>query len=242
MTDRHSPWTRTGGALLAAAALVPAAAAWYVFAVRMPDDTERSRSYAVAATCPAGSPGTAVQECLRTVPFTVGGTVLRPKEHLATLDGAPTWSGTVRFGDPGPLLEDLKPGDRVDGTVWRGRVTRLERAGVAQSSVDEPREEAQITAGLGTALALLAILAAALGALLFTGRTTTFALARSLLFWTLFSCVAPAALAFWAGLAWWTVPAAAVPTALVAAEAVRRLNTGKAPGEPQGSVADRLPA
>ncbi|MFB8239212.1 hypothetical protein ACFC58_21950 [Kitasatospora purpeofusca] len=244
MTNRPSPWTRTrtGGALLAAAALVQAAAAWYVLAVRMPDDTERSRSYSVAATCPAGSPGTAVEECVRTVPFTVSGTVLRPKDHLATLDGAPSWSGTVRFGSPGPLLEDLKPGDRVDGTLWRGRVTRLERAGVAQASVDEPRDEAQIVAGLGTAAALLAVLAAVLGALLFTGRRTTFALARSLLCWTLFSCVVPAVLAFWAGLPWWTVSAAAVPTALVAAEAVRRLSAGKAQGEPQGFVAGRLPA
>ncbi|MEK2494536.1 hypothetical protein WN990_33820 [Kitasatospora purpeofusca] len=242
MTNRHSPWTRTGGALLTAAALVPAAAAWYVFAVRMPDDTERSRSYAAAATCPAESPGAAVEECVRTVPFTVGGTVLRPKDHLATLDGAPFWSGTVRFGNPGPLLEDLKPGDRVDGTVWRGRVMRLERAGVAQASVDRPREEAQLVAGLGTAVALQAVLAAALGAVLLSGRPLTLALARSLFFWTLLSCVVPAALAFWAGLPWWTVPAAAVPTALVAAEAVRRLNAGKAPGEPQGSAADRLPA
>ncbi|MGW2546667.1 hypothetical protein ACWC5I_38790, partial [Kitasatospora sp. NPDC001574] len=199
MTHRPSPWTRTGGALLAAAALVPAAAAWYVFAVRMPDDTERSRSYSAAATCPTESPGAAVEECVRTVQFTVNGTALRPKEHLATLDGVPFWSGTVRFGNPGPLLEDLKPGDRVDGTVWRGQVTRLERAGVAQSSVDEPRNEAQIIAGLGTAAALLAVLAAALGALLFTGRPTAFTLARSLLLWTLFSCFVPAVLAFGAG-------------------------------------------
>lgn len=237
MTHRPSPWTRTGGALLAAAALVPAAAAWYAFAVRMPDDTERSRAYTAAAACPAESPGTAVEECVRTVPFTVSGTVLRQKDHLATLDGTPSWSGTVRFGNPGPLLEDLKSGDRVDGTVWRGQVMRLERAGVAQASVDEPREEAQLIAGLGTAAALLAVLAAVLGALLFAGRPTTFALARSLFLWTLFSCVMPAVLAFWAGLPWWAVPAAAVPIALLAAEAVRRRNTGKAPGEPQGFVA-----
>ncbi|MFD5437826.1 hypothetical protein ACFWJ4_37460 [Kitasatospora sp. NPDC127067] len=242
MTHRPSPWTRTGGALLAAAALVPAAAAWYVFAVRMPDDTERSRSYSVATTCPAGNPGTAVEECVRTVPFTVSGTVLRHKDHLATLDGAPSWSGTVRFGNPGPLLEGLKPGDRVDGTVWRGQVMRLERAGVAQASVDEPRDEAQLIAGLGTFAALLAVLAAALGALLFTGRPTTFALARSLFFWTLFSCVMPAVLAFWADLPWWTVPAAAIPTALLAAEAVRRRNTAGTRTGPQGFVDDHLPA
>ncbi|MFE7639565.1 hypothetical protein ACFU7Z_36605 [Kitasatospora sp. NPDC057518] len=240
MTHRPSPWTRTGAALLAASALVPAAGAWYVFATRMPEDAERSHAYAAAVTCPAESPGAAVEECVRTVPFTVTGTVVRPKDHQATLDGAPLWSGTVRFGDDGPLLEELKPGDRVDGAVWRGRVMRLERAGVTQSSSDEPRSEAQIFAGLGTFLALLAVLAAALGAFLFTGRRVTVALARSLFFQTLVSCFAPAALAYWVGLPWWTVPAAAIPIALVAAEGTRRLNAGKAPGEPQGFVAGQV--
>ncbi|MBV2155450.1 hypothetical protein [Kitasatospora sp. SUK 42] len=242
MTHRPSPWTRTGGALLAASALVPAAAAWYVFDTRMPDDAARSHEYAVAATCPAGSPGAAVEECVRTVPFTVNSTVVRPKDHVATVDGAPFWSGTVQFINNGPLLEDLKPGDQVNGTLWRGHVTRMERAGVAQSTAAEPRDEAQIMAGLGTFLAMLAVLAAALGTLLFTGRPITVALARSLFFRTLFSCFAPAALAYWVGLPWWTVPIAAVLTALIAAEAVRRLNTGKVPGEPQGFVAGRLPA
>ncbi|MFB7471593.1 hypothetical protein [Kitasatospora sp. NPDC056184] len=246
MTHRPSPWTRTGGAMLAAAALVPAAAAWYVFAVILPDDAERYRSYTAAVACPAGSPGTAHEECVRTVPFTVAGTVVRhagkSSEFRATLDGAPLWNGTVPFGDAGPLLDDLKPGDQVDGTVWRGQVMRLERAGVAQASADEPRDEAQFTAGVGTFAALLAVLTAVLGALRFTGRpgTTTAALVRQLFLWTLLACGVPAVLAFWADLPWWTVPAAAVPTALLAAEAVRRRhrNTDGVPGFGAG----RLPA
>ncbi|MEU1285866.1 hypothetical protein [Kitasatospora sp. NPDC005856] len=236
MNHRPSPGIRTGGALLAAAALVPAAAAWYLFAVRLPDDTERYHSYSAAATCPADSPGAAVEECVRTVPFTVSGTVLRHKDHLATLNGAPFWSGTVRFGDTVPLLDDLKPGDRVDGKVWRGQVMGLERAGVTQASLDEPRDDAQLIAGANTFVALLALLAAALGALLFTGRTGALALARSLFFWTMLACAGPAALAYWAGLPWWTVPPVAVPAALVAAEGVRRRNPGKLPGEPHGFV------
>ncbi|WP_188297325.1 hypothetical protein [Streptomyces sp. CBMA156] len=242
MTHRPSPWTRTGGALLAAAALVPAAAAWYLFAVLLPDDTERYRSYSAAATCPAAGERAAVEECVRTVPFTVSGTVLRSKNLRATLDGAPYWSGEVPFGDTGPLLDDLKPGDRVDGTVWRGRVMRLERAGVAQASSDQPRDEMQITAGLGTFAALFAVLAAVLGALRFTGRPGTAALARSLLLWTLLACGVPSVLAFRIGLPWWTVPAVAVPAVLLAAEAVRRRNAGGTPGGPRSPVTGRLPA
>ncbi|MFB7126046.1 hypothetical protein DR950_12955 [Kitasatospora xanthocidica] len=243
MTHRPSPWTRTGGALLAVAALAPAAAAWYVFTVVLPDDAERYRSYTAAVTCPAGSPGAAVEECVRTVPFTVSGTVVRnagkSSEFRATLDGAPFWTGEVGFADGGPLLDGLKPGDRVDGTVWRGRVMRLERAGVAQASYDEPRDEGQFTAGVGTFAALLAVLAAVLGALRFTGRPgdVTLDLARSLVLWTLLACGVPAVLASVTGLPWWTVPAAAVPAALLAAEAVRRRNRGRTPGGPR-----RLPA
>ncbi|MFH9352443.1 hypothetical protein [Kitasatospora sp. NPDC017646] len=248
MTNRPSPspWTRTGGALLAAAALVPAATAWYLLAVMLPDDTERYHSYTTAAPCPAGSPGAAVEECVRTVPFTVSGTVVhsagKSSRFRATLDGAPIWSGEVGFGDAGPLLDALKPGDRVDGTVWRGRVMRLERAGIAQSSYDAPRNEAQFTAGVGTFTALLAVFAAALGVLLCTGRTASVALTRSLFLWTLLACGAPAVLAFWAGLPWWTVPAVAVPAALAAAEGVRRHYTRTAPRGSQELVDGRLAA
>ncbi|MFF7458670.1 hypothetical protein [Kitasatospora sp. NPDC008115] len=242
MIHRPSPWTRTGGALLAAAALAPAAAAWYLFAVLLPDDAERHRSYTAAAPCPATSPGAAVEECVRTVPFTVTGTLVRnagkSSEFRATLDGAPLWSGEVRFGGAGPLLEDLKPGDRVEGTVWRGRVMGLERAGVAQRSSDKPRDDAQFTAAAGTFAALLALFTAALGALLFTGRRATLALARSLFLWTLLACGAPAVLALWTGLAWWTVPIAAVPAALFAARTLRRRDPGGAPG----FAGSRLPA
>ncbi|MFE6866300.1 hypothetical protein ACFVFS_07060 [Kitasatospora sp. NPDC057692] len=251
MTHRPSPWTRTGGALLTAAALAPAAAAWYVFAAMLPDDAERYRSYTAAAACPAGSPGAAREECVRSVPFSVTGTVVRhagkSSEFRATLDGAPLWSGEVRFGNAGPLLDDLKPGDRVDGTVWRGRVMRLERSGVAQASTDEPRDEAQVTAGVGTFAALLAVLTAALGALRFTGGpgtgAVTLALARQLFLWTLLTCAVPTMLAFWADLPWWTVPATAVPATLLTAEAVRRRHriTDGIPGERQELTDRRLP-
>ncbi|WP_344345543.1 hypothetical protein, partial [Kitasatospora putterlickiae] len=204
MNHRPSPWTRAGGALIAVAAIAPAAVAGYLFAVMLPDDADRHRSYAAAAPCQAGSPGGSVEECVRTVPFTVSGTVVRDagksSEYRATLDGAPFWSGEVRFGDAGPLLSDLKPGDRVDGTVWRGRVMRLERAGVAQASSEEPRDEPQFTAGVGTYAGMLAVLTVALGALRFTGRRVTLDLARSLVLWPLLTCGLPAVLAYLTGL------------------------------------------
>ncbi|MFD7450083.1 hypothetical protein [Kitasatospora sp. NPDC059827] len=230
-----TPWTRTGGVLLAAAALVPAAAAWHVLTVTVPYETEQYRSYAAAPACPAGSPGAAVEECVRTAPFTVSGTVVRnagkSSVFRATLDGAPFWSGEVGFGDAGPVLEALKPGDRVDGTVWRGRVMRLERAGVAQASYDEPLDEVQFTAGVGTLAALLAVLTAALGVLMFNGRPGIAALARSLFLCSLLTCGVPALLAYLVELPWWTVPVAAVPATLLAAGTVWRRHSGNGPGE-----------
>ncbi|MER5352358.1 hypothetical protein ABT093_18760 [Kitasatospora sp. NPDC002551] len=250
MTHRPAPTplTRAGGALLAAAALVPAAGAWYLFGVALPDRAEQHRSYTAATACPPGGPGAGSEECVRTVAFTVAGTVVREagksSEFRATLDGAPFWSGEVRFADAGPVLRSLKPGDRVEGTVWRGRVTRLERAGHAQASYDEPSDDEQLTAGMGTFAALLAVLAVVLGVLRLTGRPSTVALARTLFVRTLLACGAPAVLAFWADLSWWTVPAAAVPTALIAAEAVRRRHrdTGRFRGGPLGFGDGRLPA
>ncbi|MFJ4187188.1 hypothetical protein [Kitasatospora sp. NPDC089509] len=235
-----------GGALLAVTALAPAAVAWYLLAVMLPNDTERYRAYTTAATCPADSPGATVEECVRTVPFTVNGTVVhragKSSEFRATLDGAPYWSGETGFGDAGPVLEGLKPGDRVDGTVWRGQVMRLEKAGVTQATYDAPRDEVQFTAGVGTLAALVAVFTAALGAMHFTGRPGVPALARPLFLLTLVICAAPAVLAFWAGLPWWTVPAVAVPVALLAARALLRHHEAKLPAGSPTPLDGRLPA
>ncbi|MET8540928.1 hypothetical protein ABZW03_09765 [Kitasatospora sp. NPDC004799] len=244
MNHRPTAWTRVGGALLAAAALAPATAAWYLFTDKVPHDAGRYRAYTAAAVCPAGDPRAVGTECVRTAPFTVSDTVVRDQvrnsQFRATLT-APRWTGKVLFGDPGPLLEELKPGDQVDGTVWRGRIVRLERAGVAQATADEPRDEMQFTAAMGTFTALVAVLAGLLGARLFTGRPGTLALGRPIFLWTLLACGAPAVLAFTAGLPWWTVPIAAVPASLLAAEGVRRRylrrsTGGTTPGGPQEVV------
>ncbi|MEV7121104.1 hypothetical protein [Kitasatospora griseola] len=249
MTHRpsSSPWTRTGGALLAAALMVPAAAAaWFLFTVVLPYEADRYRSYTAAVPCPAGSPSRPGEECVRAVTFTVSRTVVRHggrgAKFRATLDGTPFWRGEVPFGDAGPVLEELEPGDRVDGTVWHGQVMRVQRNGETQATADEPRDESQFTAGVGTFAALLAVFAATLGVLQFIGRPCTVALARWIAFTTFLACAAPAVLAFSTGLPWWTVPAAAVPTALFAAEAARRLSAAQTPGGPRGVVDDRSPA
>ncbi|MER7846376.1 hypothetical protein ABTZ03_20750 [Kitasatospora sp. NPDC096077] len=246
MTHRPSTSTRVGGALFAASALIPAAAASYALAVTLPTDTERYRAYTTAAACPAGSPGATIEECVRTVPFTVNGTVVhsagKSSKFRATLDGSPYWSGETGFDDAGPLLESLKPGDRVDGTVWRGRVMRLEKAGVTQATHDAPRDEVHFAAGLGTLNALVAVFTAALGALHFTGRPGIPALARPLFLLTLVICAAPTVLACWAGLPWWTVPAVAVPVSLLAARALLRHHEAQLPAGSPAPLDGRLPA
>ncbi|OKJ10306.1 hypothetical protein [Kitasatospora sp. CB01950] len=239
MTHRPTPSTRTrvGGALLAATALIPAAAAWYLFGVMLPDDAQELRSYRAAAACPTGEPLAAVEECVRSVSFTVTDATVhggRNPKYRATLTGTPFWNGEVLFGNPGPVVENLTSGDQVDGTVWRGRVMRLERDGVSQATSDEPRDEPQFTAALGTYATLAAVLLATLGVLRFTGRPCRAAVYRALFLTTLLACGAPAVLAYWTGLPWWTVPVAAVPAALLLAEAVRRWNPGKIPAAPQG--------
>ncbi|MER7180289.1 hypothetical protein ABT404_12540 [Streptomyces hyaluromycini] len=81
----------------------------------------------------------------------------------ATLSGTPYWNGVVAFGDPGPVLRQLRTGDRVDAVVWRGAVMRLVRYDDEQATADEPRDEPQMFAGLGVTAALLAALAAWFG-------------------------------------------------------------------------------
>ncbi|MGW4383764.1 hypothetical protein [Kitasatospora sp. NPDC004531] len=240
MTRLHrpapSPWTRVGGALVVASALIPAAAAWFLFGVMLPDDTKSYRAYTAAAACPADKPPAAVEGCVRTVPFTVvSATVHGGKGHSfrATVTGTPFWDGELSFGDPGPVVEDLEPGDHVNGTVWRGRVMTLEQAGTSQATADKPRNEPQFTAGLGTYAALAAALIATLGILRSTGRPAPLDVFRWTLLTTFLACAVPTVLAFLTSLPWWTVPTTATPLALALAEAVRRWNTTRIANAPK---------
>ncbi|MFG2967231.1 hypothetical protein ACGFZS_28550 [Streptomyces sp. NPDC048288] len=165
---------RLWGVLLVAGAVVSAYLCCYLFAVALPTTMREYREYRAAAVCSDPLPAGPAEDCLRTVTFTVRDTVvegrrgLLPRRHVrfeATLSGTRYWNGAVAFGDPGPVLRQLRTGDRVGGVVWRGAVTRLVRYDDEQATADEPRDEPQMFAGLGVTAALLAALALGFGVL-----------------------------------------------------------------------------
>ncbi|WP_228973204.1 hypothetical protein [Streptomyces sp. DH12] len=74
------------------------------------------------------------------------------------------FKGDLHFGSSGPLLEMLRAGDRAVATVWRGDIVALSQGGIRQGTSDEPRDEPQMTAAIGTELGLLALLGTVFGA------------------------------------------------------------------------------
>lgn len=64
-----------------------------------------------------------------------------------------SWRGTVAFGDAGPLLEQLAPGDQVTATAWRRDIVVLSKNGVRQNTSEAPRDELQMNAALGVLVA-----------------------------------------------------------------------------------------
>ncbi|MFF1341265.1 hypothetical protein ACFVYT_25645 [Streptomyces sp. NPDC058290] len=166
-------------------------------------------------------------------PLTVDKTVVkdtgRNSRYEATLSspGTPSWNRVVRFGDPGPLLDRLAPGDQVAVVVWRGTITAVAKAGVRQGSADEPRDEAQMIAGLGTFTGLVAALGLAFAAAYLAGYGgqepwTWRSLGNPLLIGMAVTCVGVAFPALLIGLPWWVVPAVAVPFVAYAAWQLHR--------------------
>ncbi|MGM9382983.1 hypothetical protein [Streptomyces antibioticus] len=210
--------TRLKGLALLALSVLAALGCRAAFTTWLVSDRVTYRAYETAPPCPGGVPVRAYEDCLRTVTFTVDATkVDRGKRGglRATLSGTPYWDGVVVFGDPGPVLEELRPGDRITGTVWRGEVVSIAESdarGVRQRTSDAPRDEPQMPAALGTGLGLLAALALVFGGarLLGPGPNPWFAwrpYGRRLLILTVSVSVALGLLGVWSGLAWWLVPA-----------------------------------
>lgn len=56
----------------------------------------------------------------------------------ATLSGTASRKAVVRFGDPGPLLARLEPGDQVTATVWRGAVMTVAKETSARAPPTSP--------------------------------------------------------------------------------------------------------
>ncbi|WP_045557653.1 hypothetical protein [Streptomyces sp. FxanaA7] len=228
------------GAALLTLSLVPLLACVLVFTVWLPRDMDRYEAYWAAVPCTAEVPARAWEDCLRTASFTVDSTrneASRSGGFEATLSGGPFWNGTVAFGDPGPLLERLRSGDRVTGTVWRGDVVVLGRGDVWQSTSEEPRDEPQMTAAIGTFAGLLAALGFWLGGMRLTGprdreHRTWAGYGRPLLIALLVASLGTGLPSVWLGLPWWLVPAVVVPVMVYTAWQLHRYRAASAVGAP----------
>ncbi|MEU1183528.1 hypothetical protein ABZ464_39010 [Streptomyces sp. NPDC005820] len=212
--------TRLRGALLLTLSPIPAVAAYFIFTLWLPHDMARYRDYVRAEPCAAGTSPREHEDCLREATFTVDRTKIkdggRNSTYEATLSGAPYWNGVLSFGDPTPLLSRLEPGDQVTGTVWRGDIMALSRDGVRQKSADEPRDEPQMPAALGTFAALLAALTLAIGTARLTQPHPPHPLpwrgfGKPLLITLSIACPVLGLLGAWWNIPWWLLPTVLVP-------------------------------
>ncbi|WP_406725502.1 hypothetical protein WJ438_13760 [Streptomyces sp. GD-15H] len=158
--------------------------------------------------------------------FTVVKTVIKnagkSSTHEATLKDEDSWRGVVDFGDPGPLLERLEPGDEVTATVWRRDIVVLSKDGVRQNSSDAPRDELQMNAAFGMLAGLVAAEAFTFGAVrLVRPRDcepfTWNPYGKWLLIASTAACFGVGLPAVWIGIPWWAVPAVGVPAVVCAA-------------------------
>ncbi|MFF3313051.1 hypothetical protein [Streptomyces sp. NPDC002952] len=150
----------------------------------------------------------------------------KSSRYEAVLTDEDSWRGTVNFGDAGPLLERLRPGDRVRATAWRGHIRVLGKDGVKQDTSAAPRDEVQMNAAVGVLAGLFAAQLFLFGAMRLARPRdykpfTWDPYGRALLFITTGACFGVGLTAVWIGIPWWTVPAVSVPLVAIAAETLR---------------------
>ncbi|MFJ5830583.1 hypothetical protein [Streptomyces sp. NPDC093089] len=102
--------------------------------------------------------GSATRECVRAAWFAVESVrVHRGKGSggWVVVSGTDEAAGKTTFTGITDFLDQVQPGDRVVGTVWRGRIVVLGNDRSAQRTDSHPVGDAQFAAGTGTALLLL---------------------------------------------------------------------------------------
>ncbi|WP_432036919.1 hypothetical protein [Streptomyces cucumeris] len=228
------------GVLLILLSLIPAAACYLVFAWWLPSDSERYQDYRAAEPCSSRSMEQGQTDCLSTwlltVEKTVNKTAGKSSSYEATLTGQDSWRGTVSFGDPGPLLERLDPGDQVTATAWRGDIVVLSKDGVRQNTSQAPRDELQMNAAIGLLAALVALQVFVFGAVRVVRPCdyepfTWNPYGKRLLIIITTVCFGVGLPAVWIGIPWWTVPTVAIPVVCMMAGLIHhRLRRGAAGG------------
>ncbi|MFG3021730.1 hypothetical protein ACGFZQ_24825 [Streptomyces sp. NPDC048254] len=215
---------RFTGVLLLAGSVLAAVVCAYLATVMLPTTLDQYREYKAAAACPDTRPARGSQNCVRTVTFTVQHTVVhdggRGAQYRATLSSPSGGSSLVAFGDPGPVLSELRAGDRVSGTVWRGHVMRIARDGEEQATADEPRDEPQMYAGLAVTVGLLAALSLWFGVVRLVRPRNPEPYTWRLLGRWLLATVLVAGLVWGYAALWFHIPWQAVPPVAVALTAV----------------------
>ncbi|MGI5324940.1 hypothetical protein [Actinomadura nitritigenes] len=104
-----------------------------------PDGVRDLHAYEAAPRC-ASAPSKPA-DCRWTQPFTVTGVHLtssRSEGDRAVLAGADGTRWETEYANRTPLVGELKKGDRVTGTVWRGLLTEIAAKGAAQRTQDAP--------------------------------------------------------------------------------------------------------
>lgn len=225
--DRRSPGrTRFMGVLLILLSLISAAACYLVFSWWLPSDSERYQDYRAAEACSSRAMEQGQTDCLSTWHLTVEKTVNKTSgkssSYEATLKYRDSWRGTVSFGDPGPLLERLAPGDQVTAAAWRRDIVVLSKSGVRQNTSEAPRDELQMNAAIGVLAALVAAQTFVFGAVRLARPRdyepfTWNPYGKRLLITITAVCFGVGLPATWIGIPWWTVPAVAVPVVVCAA-------------------------
>ncbi|TDD80569.1 hypothetical protein E1293_20495 [Actinomadura darangshiensis] len=124
-------------ALLAGLAAVALTA--YFVATEAPDGTRDLDAYNAAPRCPAAP--SKPSECRWTQKFTVSEIHLthkRGKLDRAILTDTDGGEWETAYVNRRPVLTDLTKGDRITGTIWRGRVTAIAAGGESQDTDAAP--------------------------------------------------------------------------------------------------------
>jgi hypothetical protein len=128
----------TIGALVVGLVLIGGATALVV--AETPDGGRDRQAYEAAPHCLA-APSTRA-ECRWTQEFTLSDVFLnqyeRDKSSSAVLISADGARWKTFYDTTGPVLDHLDEGDRVTGTIWRGRLTEITAKGVAQETKRAP--------------------------------------------------------------------------------------------------------